>query len=350
MDFLKVSEGAGYEPYTDEFDIISDISELVTVDRGKEIIEFLTKYRTAGIERPLYPTDRHELMIVVAREKDEDELVQAIPRGAPRKHILDFMKASKDIKTRLETVVTDIGLSPEQTSVTFLIENAGSTRGVPAYHIAMSTMETCKALDALGIQTSVIGYTTRSWKNSQTADKWAADGKPENPGRLDDVLKIVYKRPESPLDARALGWLHMIAEPKLKRENIFGEGLMWGAQAAASVDRENKLLIHVVSKPNSQSSVSLARDPEMKDKFFRHQEAIVHAIDDAGEIAMSTVLLGDGYWTKDMPYETRQALGQMMIASDKITSADVVLEAFIDGTTAAMERAMEISREPASTI
>lgn len=349
MNLMQKTNSIGYEPYTDEFDAVIDISELINRDRAKEIIEFLTDYRLANIERPDYPKDPGELQILMDREKNEQDLLLGIPRGNGRRHLLDFHKATKDLQSRFSDEIQAIGIDPEQTAITFLIENSGATKGDTSYHIALTMIETCTALEALGIQTGVIGYTSRTYKGGSSHAKWESDGMPENPGRLDDLLHIVFKRPDVTMDDRGALGLYMIAEPKLKKENIFGEGLMWGAQAAASLDRPNKLLVHIANKPDSVSIVTLENDPSMKEKFREHSEAIVEEIDNAGEVAMSTVILAKHEYLIGMTQERRSALGRMLVVAECTGAATETLEAIFNGTTAAMERAMHLTPETKMT-
>jgi cobaltochelatase CobT len=342
MDLWKATIGSGYEPYCDEFDRIADVADLVTKERAAEIVRFLTDYRLANIERPADPTDRDELLITLQKEKNEDELIAGIPRGTGRKHLYDFNKAAKELRTRLGDDFRNLGLDPEETSVTFLVENSGSTRGEIAYHIALSTMEMVQSLDFLGVETGVIGYTTGAWKGGESRKKWLEDGQPSNPGRLEDLLHIVYKRPDAPMDKLALVRMHLLADPALKRENVAGEGLMWGAAASAASARPNKLLVHVIHKPKSISQATISADSSYEDKFREHRAAVVHEIEESGEIAMSTLLLAPNTTMHDLTRELRPDLGRMIVFAEGDGRANETLEGFVNGTVAAMERAVEL--------
>jgi len=43
-----------------------------------------------------------------------------------------------------------------------------------------------------------LGFTTRAWKGGQSREKWLADARPPNPGRLNDLRHIVYKEADEP--------------------------------------------------------------------------------------------------------------------------------------------------------
>jgi cobaltochelatase CobT len=350
MDLFKATIDSGYEPFTDEFDRISDVTDLVTKERAAELVRFLTEYKLGNIERPEYPKDHDELLITLEKEKNENELISGIPRGTSRKHLYGFLRAAKELRKRLDDDFRNLGLDPEETSVTFLIENSGSTRGELAYHIALSTMEMVQSLDSLGVETGVIGYTTQSWNGGSARKKWIEDGSPANPGRLEDLLHIVYKRPDAPMDNLALARMHLLADPEIKKENVAGEGLMWGAAAAAASTRANKLLVHVVHKPESISQATFSADARFKEKFREHREAVIREIDESGDIAMSTLMLAPNEAMHARTQELRPELGRMFVIAEGDGRANETLEGFVNGTVAAMDRAVELTNVVASTL
>lgn len=347
MDLWRATLESGYFPFSDEFDRIVDADQLVTKERAIEIVKFLTDYRLGRIERPPMPTDHHEMLISRRKEQNEDELIAAIPRGTSRKHLFDFAREAKELESSLRDEFAHLGLSPAETSVTFVIENSGSTRGETAYHLTLSTIEMCKALDGLGVETAVLGYTSDSWKGGISARRWIAEGRPRNPGRLDDLQHVIFKRPGATMDALSIGRLHMLADPRLKRENILGEGLMWGASAAATSDRPTRLLIHVVNKPNSVSQATFQANDDGEGLFRRHHEAVIAEIDAGGVLAMSMVMLSPSEGTIKNTREARDKLGRMVVVAEGSGRADETLQAFRDGVTAAMERSLELRDEPA---
>lgn len=85
MDLWNATLATGYEPYTDEFDVVMDVEQLVPVERVKRIASFLGEYGEAKIERLELPEhDPIEYMIASQRE-DKDDLLQGVPRGQGRR-------------------------------------------------------------------------------------------------------------------------------------------------------------------------------------------------------------------------------------------------------------------------
>lgn len=70
MDLWNATLATGYEPYTDEFDVVMDVEQLVPVERVKRIASFIEEYGGAGIERLELPEhDPVEYMIASQREE-----------------------------------------------------------------------------------------------------------------------------------------------------------------------------------------------------------------------------------------------------------------------------------------
>ena len=84
------------------------------------------------------------------------------------------------------------------TVVTLLIDNSGSMRGRPITVAAMCGDILARTLERCAVKVEVLGFTTRAWKGGQSRESWVADGKPRNPGRLNDLRHIIYKSADAP--------------------------------------------------------------------------------------------------------------------------------------------------------
>jgi cobaltochelatase CobT len=92
--------------------------------------------------------------------------------------------------------------------------------------IACWTSIISSILSQTGIFNEVLGFTTRAWKGGLTRELWTADGKPEKPGRLNDLRHIVYKNFDETFQEADTNFGLMLREGLLK-ENIDGEALLW---------------------------------------------------------------------------------------------------------------------------
>ncbi|PKP99536.1 MAG: cobaltochelatase subunit CobT, partial [Alphaproteobacteria bacterium HGW-Alphaproteobacteria-13] len=112
------------------------------------------------------------------------------------------------------------------TVVTLLLDNSGSMRGRPISIAAISADILARTLERCGVKTEILGFTTRTWKGGQSREKWLAEGRPQLPGRLNDLRHIVYKSADAPM-RRTRDNLGLMMKEGLLKENIDGEALEW---------------------------------------------------------------------------------------------------------------------------
>ena len=112
------------------------------------------------------------------------------------------------------------------TTVTLLIDNSGSMRGRPITIAATCADILARTLERCGVKVEILGFTTKAWKGGQAREKWVTDGRPEKPGRLNDLRHIIYKAADAPW-RRARTSLGLMMKEGLLKENIDGEALLW---------------------------------------------------------------------------------------------------------------------------
>ena len=90
------------------------------------------------------------------------------------------------------------------------------------------------------MKVEILGFTTKQWKRD-CQGKWIQNGKPQNPGRLNDLGTLFISRQISMEHARkSLGL--MLREGILK-ENIDGEALIWAHQRLLARPEERRILM-----------------------------------------------------------------------------------------------------------
>src|SRR4029078_9051616 len=72
----------------------------------------------------------------------------------------------------------------KDTVVSLLIDNSGSMRGRPIAVAAICADVLARPLERCGVQSEILGVTTRAWKGGQGREAWLADGRPAHPGLL----------------------------------------------------------------------------------------------------------------------------------------------------------------------
>ncbi len=130
----------------------------------------------------------------------------------------------------------------KDTIVTLLIDNSGSMRGRPIAIAAMTTDIIAQTLERCGLKTEILGFTTRAWKGGKSRELWLENGRPENPGRLNDIRHIIYKAANAPI-RRARKNLGLMLKEGILKENIDGEALVWAYNRLSRRPEERKILM-----------------------------------------------------------------------------------------------------------
>ncbi|MFN3425356.1 MAG: cobaltochelatase subunit CobT [Novosphingobium meiothermophilum] len=145
----------------------------------------------------------------------------------------------------------------KDTIVTLLIDNSGSMRGRPISIAAISADILARTLERCGVKTEILGFTTRAWKGGQSREAWLAGGKPAQPGRLNDLRHIIYKKADEPW-RRARKNLGLMMREGLLKENIDGEALLW-AHTRLLARPEDRRILMVISDgaPVDDSTLSV---------------------------------------------------------------------------------------------
>ena len=118
-------------------------------------------------------------------------------------------------------------------------------RGRPITVAAMCGDILARTLERCAVKVEVLGFTTRAWKGGQSREKWVQEGKPRNPGRLNDLRHIIYKAADTPW-RRARKNLGLMLREGLLKENIDGEALLW-AYRRLLVRPEHRRILMVIS-------------------------------------------------------------------------------------------------------
>jgi len=130
-------------------------------------------------------------------------------------------------------------------------------RGRPISIAAISADILARTLERCGVKTEVLGFTTRAWKGGQSRESWLLSGKAANPGRLNDLRHIVYKKADEPW-RRARKNLGLMMREGLLKENIDGEALLW-AHSRLLARPEDRRILMVISDgaPVDDSTLSV---------------------------------------------------------------------------------------------
>ena len=198
------------------------------------------------------------------------------------------------------------------TVVTLLIDNSGSMRGRPISIAAISADILARTLERCGVKVEILGFTTRAWKGGQGREKWLADGRPPNPGRLNDLRHIVYKEADEPW-RRARKSLGLMMREGLLKENIDGEALLWAHHRLIARREERKILM-VISDgaPVDDSTLSVNSGTYLE----RHLRQVIGWIEARSSVELIAIGIGHDvtrYYQKAVTIMDAEQLGGTMV-------------------------------------
>ena len=128
------------------------------------------------------------------------------------------------------------------TVVTLLIDSSGSMRGRSITIAAMCADILGRTLERCSVRVEILGFTTRAWRGGVSREQWINEGKPSNPGRLNDVRHIIYKAADDTW-SRTKRNLGLMMREELLKENIDGEALIWAHNRVVSRSEQRKVLM-----------------------------------------------------------------------------------------------------------
>ena len=154
------------------------------------------------------------------------------------------------------------------TIVSLLIDNSGSMRGRPIAIAAICGDILARTLERCGVATEILGFTTRGWKGGQSREAWLAAGRPPNPGRLNDLRHIIYKRADEPY-RHARRNLGLMMREGLLKENVDGEALLWAHNRLMARPEERRILMVISDGAPVDDSTASANGGSYLERHLR---------------------------------------------------------------------------------
>jgi cobaltochelatase CobT len=198
------------------------------------------------------------------------------------------------------------------TVVTLLIDNSGSMRGRPITVAAMCSDILARTLERCSVKVELLGFTTRAWKGGQSRERWVQEGKPRNPGRLNDLRHVVYKSADAPW-RRARKNLGLMLREGLLKENIDGEALDW-AYRRLRARPEHRRILMVISDGAPVDDSTLSVNPG--NYLERHLRRVIHEIENRGDVELIAIGIGHDvtrYYRRAVTIVDAEELGGTMM-------------------------------------
>lgn len=234
--WTDLPEDFEYKIYTDRFDEVIAASELCDEEELTRLRAYLDSQLTGlqGVVTRLANRLQRRLMAQQNRSWDFDQ----------EEGLLDAARLARVVVAPGHSLSYKIERDVEfkDTVVTLLIDNSGSMRGRPISIAAISADIMARTLERCGVKVEILGFTTRAWKGGQGREAWLAEGRPGNPGRLNDLRHIVYKKADEPM-RRARRNLGLMMREGLLKENIDGEALLWAHERLLGRPEDRRILM-----------------------------------------------------------------------------------------------------------
>jgi cobaltochelatase CobT len=199
---------------------------------------------------------------------------------------------------RLTRVVTDpmqpLSFKQEQdmefrdTVVTLLLDNSGSMRGRPILVAATCADILARTLERCGVKTEILGFTTKAWKGGRSKEDWLSQGKPPNPGRLNDLRHIIYKSAETPWRRARLN-LGLMLRDGLLKENIDGEALLWAHKRLQARPEQRRIMMVISDGAPVDDGTQSANSPSYLEKHLRE---VIDMIENRSEVELLAIGIG----------------------------------------------------------
>ena len=282
-DVPQVDDPSAYKAYTKQFDEVVEADDLCDADELTRLRQQLDQQLShlQGVVSKLANRLQRRLLAQQQRawEFDLEEGLLDVARLA---RIVANPTHSLSYKREREADFRD-------TVVTLLIDNSGSMRGRPITVAAMCCDILARTLERCGVKVEILGFTTRAWKGGQSRERWVAEGKPRNPGRLNDLRHVVYKAADQPW-RRARRNLGLMLREGLLKENIDGEALDWSYRRLLSRTEHRRILM-VISDGAPVDDSTLSVNPG--NYLERHLRKVIGEIE--GRELVELIAIGIGH-------------------------------------------------------
>ncbi|TGT45788.1 cobaltochelatase subunit CobT [Mesorhizobium sp. M8A.F.Ca.ET.165.01.1.1] len=280
--FTNLPKEIDYKVYTSAFDETVGAEELCEEEELDRLRAFLDKQlaNLSGVVGRLANRLQRRLMAQQNRSWDFDLEEGYLDPARLVRVVIDPMQPLS-FKQERDTKFRD-------TVVTLVLDNSGSMRGRPITVAATCADILARTLERCGVSVEILGFTTRAWKGGQAREKWLKDGKPPNPGRLNDLRHIIYKSADHPW-RRARRNLGLMMREGLLKENIDGEALLWAHNRLIARPEQRKILMMISDgAPVDDSTLSVNPGNYLE----RHLRAVIELIETRSPVELLAIGIG----------------------------------------------------------
>ncbi len=302
----ELAPESDYRVYSTRFDEIVEAKELCDEEELGRLRAYLDQQMSglSNVVTRLANRLQRRLMAQQARSWDFDQ-EEGLLDAARLARVVVSPGHSLSYKIERDTEFRD-------TVVSLLIDNSGSMRGRPIAIAAICGDILARTLERCGVQTEILGFTTRGWKGGQSREAWLADGRPPSPGRLNDLRHIVYKRADEPYrhSRRHLG---LMMREGLLKENIDGEALLWAHNRLIARPEERRILMVISDGAPVDDSTASANGGSYLE---RHLRQVIDWIEKRSTVELIAIGIGHDvtrYYTRAVTIMDADQLAGAMV-------------------------------------
>ena len=301
-----LSPETDYKPFTTRFDEMVEADDLCDEEELIRLRAYLDQQMGGlhNVVTKLANRLQRRLMAQQARSWDFDQ----------EEGLLDAARLARVVVNPMHSLSYKIERDTEfrDTVVGVLIDNSGSMRGRPIAIAAICADILTRTLERVGVASEVLGFTTRAWKGGQSRELWLSDGRPANPGRLNDLRHIVYKRADEPY-RHAKRNLGLMMREGLLKENIDGEALLWAHNRLIARPEERRILMVISDGAPVDDSTASANGGAYLE---RHLRQVIEWVERRSTVELVAIGIGHDvtrYYSRAVTIMDAEQLGGAMI-------------------------------------
>ena len=281
-DAGRIQVGVNYGAFTNEFDEIVDADELCEPDELLRLRQLLDQQLVSLQHATSKLANRLQRRLLAKQNRSwEFDLDEGILDTSKLPQVVIDPMNPLAFKQEKETKFRD-------TVVTMLIDSSGSMRGRSITIAAVCGDILGRTLERCSVRVEILGFTTRAWRGGQSREEWINAGKPQNPGRLNDLRHIVYKAADDPW-RHARRNLGLMLREELLKENIDGEALIW-AHNRLVVRQEHRKVLMVISDGLPVDNSTLLVNPSSY--LEQHLKYAIDAIENHSPVELVAIGIG----------------------------------------------------------
>ncbi|MBT5575009.1 MAG: cobaltochelatase subunit CobT [Alphaproteobacteria bacterium] len=278
----ETAQHQGYRVFTEKFDEIIDAAELCDseeLDRLRSLLDRHLESLTSVIAKLANRLQR-KLMAYQNRSWDFD-LEEGVLDAGKLHRVVTQPLSALSFKQEQDTKFRD-------TIVTILLDNSGSMRGRPITIAAVTADILARTLERCGVKVEILGFTTKAWKGGQSREAWQLAGKPDKPGRLNDLRHIIYKAGDIPY-RRARRSLGLMLREGILKENIDGEALLWAHNRLLARNEDRQILMVISDGAPVDDSTLSSNSGNYLEKHLRQ---VISTIQERSPVELLAIGIG----------------------------------------------------------